>query len=190
MTDSKDQRQYLYDSEDSAGYFMEGLVMDQREDAYAAEKEHLTQRSRRMRQISAWLNGVSPDPMNPANLKVNAGLVSTFWKDYCEMYKVNEGATVPDWWGFEWAAYALARYEQLGIEQKTGEINDKSGWVYDPGQALANLRRAESASDAILRALRQFDYADREKEMGAKLIYFANARAILEDYISLAMKSV
>lgn len=154
MTEPKDQRKHLYDSEDSTVYFLEGLVMDQREDllgtcagycecykvphrkglcnapstwrltmdqredAYAAEKEHLTQRSRRMRQISGWLNGVSPDPMNPANLKANAGLVSTFWKGYCEMYKVNEGATVPDWWGFEWAAYALARYEQLGIEQK------------------------------------------------------------------------
>lgn len=125
------------------------------------------------------------------------------------------------------------------------ELNDKNGWVYDPGQALANLRRAEtaetvrehaadllreacyllrsawafvppghqlgekirtflngepvtlnqdvspaSASDAILKALRQFDYSDRAKDMTEKLIYFGNARTILEDYIAAAKKSI
>lgn len=34
-------------------------------------------------------------------------------------------------------------------EAPPSEINDKTGWVYDPGQALANLRRAEAAEKRV-----------------------------------------
>lgn len=214
------------------------------------------------------ITGTVPDPMNPANLKVNAGLVSTFWKGYCEMYKVNEGATVPDWWGFEWAAYALARYEKLGMEQASSEEPKtfdelwdqvpkaepefceankpilkywfdlgaksrpaarehaadllreacyllRSAWGYVPiehrlseeiriffnGEAMRKAKGQSvfetfdphlvgDAADAILRALRQFDHADRSEGMALKLIYFGNVRRILEEYVELAKKRI
>lgn len=42
-------------------------------------------------------------------------------------------------------AEAREAFRQYAVNSRTDEINDKNGWVYDPGKALENLRRAEAA---------------------------------------------
>lgn len=65
--------------------------------------------------------GHPPDPFNAANLEANAGLAATLWHQFCELTKVHEGNPPLDWWGFKWAAYAMAGLEALPREKPSIE---------------------------------------------------------------------
>lgn len=68
------------------------------------------------------------NPFNPANLEANAGLAATLWRGFCEKTKVAESNPDLEWWGFQWAAYAMAGLEALPSGATTKPIGGAPRW--------------------------------------------------------------